>query len=364
MPPGPLAPTPDGCQFHCVAVPPYADNGLSRLRNMLAFGSGMKRVLRAAAAAGRGPDLIIVSSPHPFAWRPLYRANRGSAAMIFEERDLWPLSLTQILRLSNWHPMVLYLRRLMRGIHREADAMVSLLPGGKGGDPGRLGKIRVIPNGVSPALWEGAAAVKLPERLEEAFAAARRRGRLVVLYAGAMGPPNGLEVLFDLAGTERERGYQIFLMGDGVSRPLLERRAVREGADYLTFLPRESRRVAWAAMRRADVLFFALGDAPELYAHGISLNKLFDYFMAAKPVVQVRAGGNHPVRDSGGGFELAEYRPGGLAEVLGRLAAMSGEERSAMGVRGREYALAHNNWDVLGERYAALCEAVVRDRGE
>jgi len=40
---------------------------------------------------------------------------------------------------------------------------------------------------------------------------------------------------------------------------------------------------------------------------------------------------------------------------------MSNEARMAMGENGRRYALANLEWEILGRKYAALCESLVKN---
>ena len=351
----------DGYSFRVVSVPGYNGNGLRRIWNMLAFARAMKREIKEAQKNGAAPDVIIVSSPHPWAWKPLRHAARKNIRMVFEERDFWPQSLIEVAGVSKWHPLVMWLNRLMSRIYKEADAVVSLFPATNHplAATSRQNVVHCIPNGIDQELWGEAMRGTLPDNIASAFATIREQGKLVVCYAGSMGPPNALETLLKLGDIQKpakDRPYHFILIGDGISRPALELEAARRQLDFLTFLPPVRREEAWLAMRNADILYFSLQNKPNLYRHGISLNKLFEYLMAGRPVLQVLQGGNHPVADSGGGFELNSDDPAVLDDALCRMAVMPAEEREEMGRRAQSYALANHNWSELGNHYAKLCE--------
>jgi glycosyltransferase involved in cell wall biosynthesis len=355
-----------GFDFRTVDTPFYRGNGLGRLLNMLAFSRGLPRAYRAAKAVGRAPDLIIVSSPHPFVWPGLARAACKETRLIFEERDVWPESLVELAGASPWHPLVWYLKRLMVQIARRADGVISLLPGTEarfqslGLPPGRW---VWLPNGADPETVAREAARPGPEPHLAALNAAKASGRLTVLYAGSMGPPNALESVLDLARVPGEKKYKIFLMGDGVSRPALERRALDERLDYVEFLPQVGRAESWRVMAEADAGCHSLRLA-EVFKFGISPNKIFDFWALGKPVISSVASPQNPVALSGGGWVAPPGQPLLLHEALNRAAAMSPAEREAMGRLGRAYLLERHDWRKLGPAYALFCEKTALPRAQ
>lgn len=331
---------------------------------MLAFGRSLKKTLAAAQNRNEGPNVIIVSSPHPWAWKPLYNVNRGRAKMIFEERDIWPQSLVELAGVPYWHPLILLMNRTMRNIYSTADAIVSLFPCAKQfyieqNVPDE--RIHYVSNGIDPDLWDKRTDIVLPGEIANAFSHARNMGKVVVLYAGAMGPPNALDNLLDLEKiTPVDRPYHIFLMGDGVSKRDLEARVRSRKIDFVTFLPRVERHIAWAAMKAADILYVGMKKI-ELYRYGVSPNKVFDYFMAGRPIIQAFVAGNRPVFDAKAGFEADPGNPASIDDAFRRLWAMTPAERDRLGINGRNYVLANHNWQLLGDKYARLCEQVAAE---
>ena len=85
--------------------------------------------------------------------------------------------------------------------------------------------------------------------------------------------------------------------------------------------------------------------------NGIAPNKLMDYMMASLPVLHAVEAGNDPVADSGCGLSVAPESAPASADGLRQLAAMTRDERQAMGQRGHDYVLAQHSYPVLARRF-------------
>jgi glycosyltransferase involved in cell wall biosynthesis len=355
---------PDGYDFRAVETPAYAGNGPGRLLNVLAFSRAMGRELKAALAGEAAPEIIVVSSPHPWAWSRLRGQGRGRIKMVYEERDIWPEALTDIVGLPAWHPLAAWLKVMVGRIYRQADALISLISGSedflrrRGLRPGRFIH---IPNGADPDFFTTPSTAAPPAEHLAALASAKAAGKTIVIYAGSMGPPNGLESLLQLAAIPGPKPYHIFLMGDGISRAGLQAEAEAAGLDYLTFLPQTRREQSWAVIKAADAAYHSFKDAP-IYRYGISPNKIFDYFMLGKPVVSATWSDKNPVTVSGGGLEVPPGEPYALDRAFRALAAKSETELRAIGGQGRDYVLKHHNWNDLGSKYARVLERVAASR--
>ena len=115
-------------------------------------------------------------------------------------------------------------------------------------------------------------------------------------------------------------------------------------------------------LEAADLLYMGLRPSP-LYRFGISLNKLVDYLMAARPVVCVMSAGNDPVTEASCGITVPPGHPEAIAQALRTLAGLSTTERSAMGARGRSHVLARQTYPILARQFldAAVRTAPMRE---
>jgi hypothetical protein len=88
-----------------------------------------------------------------------------------------------------------------------------------------------------------------------------------------------------------------------------------------------------------------------LFRFGISPNKLMDYMMASKPIIQAVSAGNDPIADAGCGISVAPEEPRMLLSAVRQLRQLDLPTITSMGQRGRAYALAHHDYRVLAERF-------------
>jgi glycosyltransferase involved in cell wall biosynthesis len=342
----------DGVDYLWLATPPYRGNGVARVRNMAAFVLRLRE--RGAELAARfKPDAVIASSTYPLDIWPAHRIARlAGARLLFEVHDLWPLSPMELGGYSRWHPFIMLLQAAENFACRRADAVVSILPRVRehleahGMAPSKL---HLVPNGVDPAEWEGAAPV-LPAPLDAALGKLRRQGQFVVGYAGTHGISNALEILIEAAVRLRGHPVAFVLVGGGPDKAALAQQASRLGLDKVHFFDPVPKAQVPALLARFDLAYIGWRRQP-LYRFGISPNKLIDYMMAARPILHAVEAGNDPVAEAGCGLTVAPEDPQAVADGILSLLALGEEGRSALGQRGRRFALDNHTYPVLGRRF-------------
>jgi len=357
----------DGIDYYHIPTRIYQGNGLGRLMNMLDYSRGVRKL---AAKIDKKelikPDVLIPSCVHPLAFPPaLFLSRKYNAKLIYEVRDIWPLSLVELLGVPSYHPLVLWFGQIERKAYREADAVVALMPNAFE-HMGPLGldrqKFHFIPNGIDRQEWI-APSVPLPEEHEKTIRKIKDEGKLVVLYTGAHGPPNALDQVLDLSqiNTGKSKPYHFVFIGDGIAKDILMRRVKEEGISFVSFLPRTTKAQVISALALADVCFIGW-QKKDIYKYGTSPNKLGDYFMSAKPVLNAlySAGrtNNDYVAQANAGISVEPYNTQEIENALQRFCAMPPDERRHMGENGRRYALQNLDWEILSRRYASLCESL------
>jgi glycosyltransferase involved in cell wall biosynthesis len=329
-----------GVEFLWLQTPGYSHNDVRRLINMLAFSWRVGR-LRLPASFGK-PDVILGSSPHPFAaLAASYVARRRKVPFILEVRDIWPASLIELAGVSRSHPIVRILGGVEGAIYRRASKIVSVVPAGAahfqrfGVNPG---SVFYVPNGVDFDL----APIPQPPP---------RRSEFIVLYAGSMGPPNALDTVVEAAQIIFSRGLPVrfILIGDGPDRGRLEARASRAGLRCIEFKDPVPKDVIYNEMQRADALVMTMQDRP-LYRAGMSSNKLWDYMASARPIVIANASSIDPVAEADAGISVAAENAPALADAIEHLMSLTSSERWEMGLRGRRYVEDHHSYEQLAKR--------------
>jgi glycosyltransferase involved in cell wall biosynthesis len=344
----------DGIAYRWLPTPSYGGNGLGRVLNIWAF---LKRLWRDAPdwAGEFRPDVVIASSTYPMdIWVARRIARLAGAKLVHEVHDLWPASPIELSGMSPRHPFILLCQKAENDACRDADVVVSMLPKvaehlqSHGLD---LRKLHIVPNGISPEEWQGAAAPLAPA-LAAHIAQQRSAGRQVVVYAGSHGEPNALDVLLDAAAALQAEPFAFVLVGDGHEKARLAQRVQAEGEalrQVRLFEPIPKAQIP-ALLAAADIAYIGWKRQP-LYRFGIAPNKLMDYMMAGVPVLHSVEAGNDPVAEAGCGLTVAPESAQAVAQGLRRLAALSSGARRAMGERGRDFVLAHHAYPVLARRF-------------
>jgi glycosyltransferase involved in cell wall biosynthesis len=336
----------DGVTYCWVAVPRYERAiSLGRVLNMAAFALQLE-----VLPTGRltRPDAILVSSPSLFPVPVASRwARRFGARLVFEVRDIWPLTLRELGGLSARHPLVALMQRLEDYGYRKADRVISVLPAAadhmvsRGMDPG---KFHYLPNGIDltePPTDEAPGAVR----------DAIRPGVFTVGFVGTLGRANVLETLVDAARLLGPDEAQIVVVGHGPERDQLTARAA--GLPNITFVGPIPKRQVGVAVELFDACYVGYRRSP-LYRFGVSPNKLYDYMAAGRPVLFAASAANQPVREADCGRTVPPEDPASLVAAIRSLAACSPAERERLGANARAYVEERHDYGRLADQLAHI----------
>lgn len=347
----------DGIRYIWLKTPIYSGNGLRRVANMMTFVGQLWRYGTRLAEEVE-PDVVISSSNYPLDAIPAHRIARLSeCAYIVEVHDLWPLTPIELGGHSPNHPFIRLLQYAEDYSYRCAHRVVSMLPDAAGHmrDHGMAPhKFAHVPNGVHVAEWKVDPSL-LPQEHVETLTRLEEEGRFLIGYAGAHGIPNSLETLVESAALLRAEPVSFVLIGRGVRKPALEERARVLGLTNVDFLPPIPKVAVPAFLDRMDALYLGLVRSP-LYRFGISLNKMFEYMMAAKPVIFAADASNNPIADNEAGVSPGAENPQAVADAVRWLVKRSAAERAEMGHRGREFVRSRHDYPHLANRFLRIME--------
>lgn len=331
----------DGVRFLWLWSASYKSNNLRRAINWLSF----HRSVRALPRLATPPDVIIGSSPQLFAAiaaRTL--ASRLGVPFILEVRDLWPESLVA----AGGRKGLAYfmLARVAGRLYRDAERIIVLAAGSarylteRGIDRARIVH---IPNGVDVNLLQPG----VPQRIESEVDATT-----TLIYAGAHGPANGLDVVLDAAAMLAASRVPVHfvLIGDGPAKARLAAAAVHRGLTNVEFRDPVPKNELAGILSSADAGLMLLRDA-DLFSFAVSPNKLFDYLSAGIPVVcNVPGEVAGLLAASAGGVQATDASAAALVDAISRLRALSPANRQRLGSEGRRWVTQHHSREVLGAR--------------
>jgi glycosyltransferase involved in cell wall biosynthesis len=331
---------------------PY-EQRYSKAKRLLSYGAYTLAASVASLALGR-PDAVYASSTPLTSGVPGALASRlRGVPFVFELQDLWPAVPAALgyvrpgieLAVAEWVEGVLYdnAERLVVCSQAVVEALVAR------GIPAE--KIVLAPNFSDTELFR-------PDLRDGGFRAGHGlEGKFVAVYAGAMGPSNGVHQLADAAAALKRAGdgsVRIVAVGDGSDKPALERRVRAEDLDNLLVLPPVPREDVPGLVGSSDVTLTVFAPNPALELN--SPNKFFDSLAAGRPVVvNVNGWLRRLVEEDDAGV----YVPGGDGEALARaLRDLAGQDERVREMGANARALAEREFarDLLADRVAETLE--------
>lgn len=297
------------------------------------------------------PDVVVVSSLSLLTvlnglwWKARYKCR-----LVFEIRDIWPLTITEEGGFKPSNPFVWGLGVVERLGYKYADAIVGTMPNLGEHVRNVLGYPRpthCIPMGVDAALYAVPAA--LPEGYEEMNFP---KDKFIVAHVGSIGIANALDTFFECAQAMSADSHIHFLVvGDGDLREKYRKQYAH--LTNLTFAPHVEKKMVQTVLSQCDLLYFSV-HVSKVWQYGQSLNKVIDYMMAGKPVVASYTGFPSMINEA----ECGSYVPAGdvtaLQNEVKRYAQMPEAERVTMGARGKSWLLANRQYPKLAEDYFAI----------
>ena len=340
----------DGITYTWLRTGKYEGNGAARALTMFRFVG--KLWLRAGKIAREWkPDVVITSSTYPLdSYAGARIARKAKAKYIHEEHDMWPSTLYEVGGMSRKHPFVVLMQIAENYAYRHCDKCVALHSHAEpymrehGLAPGKYVNIQ---NGVVEEEWEHP--LPLPEEHRKFFDGVR--GKFIVGYFGGHAVSNALDYMLDAAkAMQGDRDILFVLVGDGVEKPRLMRRAQEEGIANAVFLPPVPKKAVPSLLKEFGCVYITGQESP-LYRFGLSLNKIYDTMMAGVPLVCSFDAPDMLVEKYRCGFPASPGKPETVIAAIRRLKGMSPEERAEMGKRGHEAILEGFTYRKLASRF-------------
>ncbi len=295
------------------------------------------------------PDIIIVSSLSLLTvLTGIKFKKKFGAKLIFEIRDIWPMSLVDLGNVPEWTPPVQYLKMVERRGYRKADYIVGTMPllyKHVQEEIGRNFRFAYLPTGVDLDFMRKKE--PLPKEIERQIP----ENKFLAGYAGSIGNLNAVDQIVEAARHLQNAKYDnihILILGDGPLKQKIMEQA--QGLKNITFLPKVSKTQVPSFLEKMDVLLHTW-PSRRVFQYGVSPNKWVDYMYAAKPILVALDGPGHIIKNAGCGEILPAEKTDILAKKIVEYSQKSKSELVEMGVRGREYLIRKLNYDRLSDNY-------------
>lgn len=298
------------------------------------------------------PDYIVVSSMSMFPifngvffkWK--YKAKK----LIFEIRDLWPLSLIILGNVSTKHPFVVLLSQVEKYAYKKADLIVSVLNNASEHIKtviNRPFKFAWVPNGIKEGLLEDANIEEVQEYVDII-----PKDKFIVTYAGTMNVANAMEYVVQAANLLQNRpDIHFLLIGSGDQIPHLKE--ISKDINNITFIPKVSKKNVQVLLKYASAFIISWRNI-KLYQYGVSANKYGDYMLHGKPIVVATGIENDPVELAECGVIIQPENAKAIKEGIESIANLSIEEQRELGEKARKYAIQNLLYSSLAHKYVKL----------
>ena len=294
------------------------------------------------------PDIVIVSSLSILSIiYGYYLKKRFGSFLVFEIRDIWPLTMTEEGGFSKNHPLVIFIGMVEKFGYKKADLIVGTMPKLDLHVKNILGYNRPFycsPLGFDPTNYSIA---NLGEN--NPFSDIAPKNKIIIGYAGSMGITNALEQFIEsikLMGNENT--IHFMLVGSGDLRESYEKQL--SGYNNVTFLPRIAQNQVKFFLEICDVLYLSTKNS-KVWDYGQSMNKVVEYMLAAKPIIATYTGYPSMINEADCGLFIKSDEPYELKKAFLHFAQMPKEKRLEIGENGRKWIFNNRKYSLLAKEY-------------
>ncbi len=341
----------DGINYVWVKVPKYKNSwDKKRVIKWVVF--TFKTLFKLPVKNMTTPDIIILSPMAPFPIVSAYRwSRRFKAKLIFEVKDIWPLSLIEIGGYSKYHPFILVMGLFEKFAYKKSDKIISVLPlaykhiknMGLNND-----KFTYIPNGISLDELEQ----KKP--LSDEIKSFIPENKFIIVYAGTFGIANALEYLLKAASLLKDyNDIHFILVGKGMEENNLKELAKNLELSNISFIPPVSKNQIQGILKLCNACYIGW-KKEKIYKYGISANKIFDYMYSARPVLHSYSGEADLIKQANCGITVEAENPEAIADAILKLYNMPEEQRNALGKNGKEYVLKYHTYEKITDKFEEI----------
>lgn len=336
----------EGVHYCWVKIPAYSDSiSFTRILSWLLFAF---KLLFVSKKKVEKPDIIIVSSIPIFPILPgiLYKWIY-KAKLIFEIRDIWPMTVIQVGNFSPYNPFILVLKAIELIGYSQSHHIVSVLQHADKHIQNSISKkfsFTWISNGFSDEFLQGKEKDNSEHEILKKLPA-----KFLVGYTGTLGISNANEFLVDAARKlMSNENIHFVLVGDGPEKENLLHRA--KGLTNITFIPKIPKNLVRTVLQHFSVGYLGWKDL-DIYQYGISANKTFDYMSAGLPIIMSYRHNNNVLSIANCGYTVEPESGDAVAKAVLELYAATPEERRLIGENGRRFAQENFSYNSLARKF-------------
>lgn len=310
----------DGITYVLIKCRPYTGNGVSRIFNMWEFAYKIPKI---CLKYGK-PDVVLSCSMTLSACaRGIAVARKLGIPGIADITDIWPETMVAYGAAGKYNPLVLALRRVEKWIYKNADALIFSVAGAydnilEQGWSKEIpqDKLFYINNGVDLAAFDSN-----KRKYQICDADLENNELFKVVYTGSIRRVNNLGMLLDAAKLLQNKRIKLLIWGAGDEVEALQERVCREKINNVIFKGRVSKEYIPFIVSKADANIVHCTASPIL-RFGVSMNKIFEYFAAGRPILTDICSKYDPVVLGKAGIAATEYSSQAIAGEIDKMSRL------------------------------------------
>ncbi|RNC92264.1 MAG: glycosyltransferase WbuB [Allomuricauda sp.] len=324
--------------------------GLGRILNWIFFTLGLFLLPFISKKKVPKPDIIILSSLPilPVVNLMFFKLLYPRCKLVFEIRDLWPLSAIEFGGYSEDNLFIRFLGILEKWAYSNADLVISVLPRADVHIKQVLNhsnfNYQWITNGYS--LSEDNPNMDLGDVISTPIS----EEDFKVAYAGTLVVANPLDTVIEVVRASEKKNLKLYILGGGPEKERLQELA--NGNDKIVFINKIPKQYVAAFLKKMDLLFMGKGfKNSKVYEFGTSQLKTFDYFNAKKPIIQALSSKENPVTYSGAGYVIEPEDAAQLSQKLEYFTSLDKKKLREYGIKGYNYLIENCTYEVINKKF-------------
>lgn len=309
---------------------------------------------------GDKPELIIVSSLSILTIiSGIILKWKYKAKLVFEVRDIYPLTLMELKKWSKFHPIIIILGLIEKIGYKKADYIIGTMPNLKEHVENisveNSKKVSCIPMGYDDTYFEETDSNYNRNVFSSFLRENNLENKFIVGYAGSIGKVNCIDQIITAANFINKENIAVIILGSGPEKEKNIQITKDLKLNNVYFLNEVKRNEVIQFLNFCNVLLHPVGGGKYIYKYGVSPNKWVDYMYSAKPIIVSFDGFQSIINEANCGFFIPANNPELLAKKILEVSKMSSEKLKEIGDNGKKFLLKNHSYHHLAQKYLSIC---------